>query len=438
MLYNFKVRTIIRVILIIALAIAIAFSLRDDKWPLAVLMAILLIGVSWSLFHYIGQTNRDLASFLKSIQYNDFTATTSGRHKGRDFKVLHDSFNLINKKFQEIRADKEANHQFLQAIVAHIDIGLLGYNQEKEVILMNKALQRMLHRSYLVNLSTLQQIDEQLWKTLTELKPGERELIKLKIDGKLQQLAIRCTELKLKEDLFRLVSFQNIQPELEEQELVAWKKLIRILTHEIMNSVAPIASLSSTISGMIDNGSDIETAQIKKSLQVINKRSEGLLDFTETYRTLTRIPPPRFQEVNGKELIEEIATLITPDLDAQGITLNVAIPNKPVCFQADPALLEQVLINLLRNASDAVNGNPAPEITLRLSHSAAKAIIIIADNGCGISEEDMEQIFVPFFTTKEHGSGIGLSLSRQIIRLHKGTLDLQSKEGEGTVVKVFI
>ena len=438
MLYDFKVRTTIRVIIIIILTIAIAFSLKEDKWPVAALIGIPLIGVVWSLFYYIGQTNRDLSSFLKSIQYNDFTATTSGGHKGRDFKALHDSFNLINQKFQEIRADKEANHQFLQAIVEHIDIGLLGYNQEKEVILMNKALQRMLHKSYLVHLSTLKQIDEHLWNVINKLKPGERELIKLKIDGKLQQLAIRCTELKLKEDLFRLVSFQNIQIELEEQELVAWKRLIRILTHEIMNSVAPIASLSSTISGMIDNGSDIEADQIKKSLQVINKRSEGLLDFTETYRTLTRIPPPRFQEVDGKILLEEIATLITPDFDAKGINLTISVPNKPVIFQADPTLLEQVLINLLRNASDAVNDSPKPKIVLRLSQSAAKAMIVVADNGCGISEEDMEQIFVPFYTTKEHGSGIGLSLSRQIIRMHKGTLDLQSKEGEGTVVTIAI
>jgi nitrogen fixation/metabolism regulation signal transduction histidine kinase len=375
------------------------------------------------------------------VQYNDFTTTTSARHKGESFDELYQSFNMVNRKFQDIRAEKEANHQFLQSIVEHIDIGLLCFNDEGEVILMNKALQGLIHKSYLINLGALRQVDENLWAVVKNLKPGERELIKLSTDNKMKQLSIQCIELILQGEHFRLASFQNIQSELEEQELVAWQKLIRILTHEIMNSVAPIASLSSTISDVITHNPSVDEGgmeHIKKSVEVIKKRSEGLLGFTETYRTLTRVPPPNFEVVDARSLVEEICTLFQPDLERKGITMNTSFPIQPVTFQADPALLEQVLINLVKNAADAVADRDNPRIQINVQKLGAKSQIIVVDNGQGISEDAMEQIFVPFFTTKKEGSGIGLSLSRQIMRMHKGNVELHSVEGEGTVVTLTL
>ena len=438
MLYDFRFKTTFRVIIILLCLICMAYTLVNEQWLVAFIIAIPSTIAIWNLLYYVNQTNRDLAGFFKSIQYNDFTTTTSGGHKGPTFKELHDSLNMINQKFQDIRAEKETNHQFLHSIVEHVDIGLLGYNQNQEVILMNKALQRLLRKSYLVKFTDLETLNEQLWESVKDMKPGSRELVKLNIEDKLQQVAIQCTELKLKDDFYRLLSFQNIQNELEEQELIAWQKLIRILTHEIMNSVAPISSLSSTLSNIMEQDTDVDIQQIKRSLKVINKRSEGLLSFTETYRTLTRIPPPRFQPVNGNLMLEEIATLFEIESNEKNITLEVALPPQTIHFQADPALLEQVLINLVRNALDAVEGKPAPKVKLHLKKSGSKISIVVVDNGIGISEETMEQVFVPFFTTKEHGSGIGLSLSRQIVRLHKGTMELQSKEGEGTVISITI
>lgn len=438
MLYDFRFKTTFRVIIILLCLICMAYTLVNEQWLVAFIIAIPSTIAIWNLLYYVNQTNRDLAGFFKSIQYNDFTTTTSGGHKGPTFKELHDSLNMINQKFQDIRAEKETNHQFLHSIVEHVDIGLLGYNQNQEVILMNKALQRLLRKSYLVKFTDLETLNEQLWESVKDMKPGSRELVKLNIEDKLQQVAIQCTELKLKDDFYRLLSFQNIQNELEEQELIAWQKLIRILTHEIMNSVAPISSLSSTLSNIMEQDTDVDIQQIKRSLKVINKRSEGLLSFTETYRTLTRIPPPRFQSVNGNLMLEEIATLFEIESNEKNITLEVALPPQTIHFQADPALLEQVLINLVRNALDAVEGRPAPKVKLHLKKSGSKISIVVVDNGIGISEETMEQVFVPFFTTKEHGSGIGLSLSRQIVRLHKGTMELQSKEGEGTVISITI
>ncbi|MCB0579166.1 MAG: histidine kinase, partial [Phaeodactylibacter sp.] len=290
MLYNFRINIIVRISIILLMVAGAAVSFTQGYALTAVFIGFLLAIAVSNLIYYVNQTNRDLANFIESVQYNDFTTTTSARHKGESFDELYQSFNMVNRKFQDIRAEKEANHQFLQSIVEHINIGLLCFNDDGEVILMNKALQALIHKSYLINLGALKQVDEGLWSTVKNLAPGERELIKLSVDNKIKQLAIQCIELVLQGEHFRLVSFQNIQSELEEQELVAWQKLIRILTHEIMNSVAPIASLSSTISDVISHNPSLDEGgmkHIKNSVDVIKKRSEGLLGFTETYRTLT-------------------------------------------------------------------------------------------------------------------------------------------------------
>lgn len=441
MLYNFRINIIARIAIIFLLVAGIAASFIQGYVLTAVFIgALTALGVS-NLIYYVNQTNRDLANFIASVQYDDFITTTSARHKGESFGELYKSFNMVNRKFQEIRAEKEANHQFLQSIVEHIDIGLLCFNGEGEAILMNKALQALLHKSYLINVNSLRQVDEALWATVKSMKSGERELVKLTVDNKMKQLAIRCIELVLKGGHYRLVSFQDIQTELEQQELVAWQKLIRILTHEIMNSVAPIASLSSTISDVIANSTALDEGgmkHIKNSVDVIRKRSEGLLGFTETYRTLTRIPPPNFELVEAGRLVEEICTLFQAELESKGIKLEASLPVQPVSFQADPALLEQVLINIIRNAADALAGREHPRIKVNVQKTGAKAQIIVADNGKGMPEEALEQAFVPFFTTKKEGSGIGLSLSRQIMRMHKGNIELQSVEGEGTVVTLTL
>jgi len=440
-LYNFRINIIARIAIILLLVAGIAISFIKGHIITAVFLGGITAFVVSNLVYYVNQTNRDLANFIESVQYNDFTTTTSARHKGESFGELYKSFNMVNRKFQDIRMEKEANHQFLQSIVEHIDIGLLCFDDNEEVILMNKALQGLLHKSYLINLSALRQIDETLWSAVKGLKSGERELVKLTVENKMKQLSIQCIELILKGEHYRLVSFQNIQSELEQQELVAWQKLIRILTHEIMNSVAPIASLSSTISDVIGNSAasgDSNLKNIKNSVDVIKKRSEGLLGFTETYRTLTRIPPPNFELVDARDLVEEVCTLFRPELESKGIKLETGFPAHPVTFQGDPSLLEQVLINLVRNAADALAGRENPRIQINVQKAGTKSQIIVADNGQGIPEEAIEQAFVPFFTTKKEGSGIGLSLSRQIMRMHKGTIGLHSVEGEGTVVTLTL
>lgn len=443
MLYRFRTNLVIRVLLL-GVGLVGVVSAWPNNQLLAVLSGVLALGSLISIMHFVDQTNRDLVSFLTSIKYNDFTATSSAEHRGKTFGELYEAFNLINRKFQEVRADKEANHQFLQTIVEQIEIGLLCYNEAGEVRLMNKALQRMLHKSFLLHIDGLEQVDAKLLEAIRDSREGKRDLVKITVDNRLLQLAVLTSELRLKEERLFLVSIKNIQNELEEQELIAWQKLIRILTHEIMNSVAPITSLSGTIDAMLADEPVPSTQtlnDVRQSVQVIQRRGEGLLAFTETYRSLTRIPPPRFQDVSANELLEQVMALFSPKAQEQNVQLYLHRYPSDLILQADPHLLEQVIINLAKNALDALaDSNPPikePAIHFHVNRNKqGQTILQVADNGPGIPAAEMEQIFVPFFTTKAHGSGIGLSLSRQIIRAHKGSIEVQSVEGEGTVVQL--
>ncbi|WP_367387876.1 PAS domain-containing sensor histidine kinase [Lewinella sp. LCG006] len=443
MLYRFRTNLIIRVLLL-ALGLAGMLYAWPDNKLLAVLSGLLALGSLASIMYFVDQTNRDLVGFLTSIKYNDFTATSTAEHRGKSFGELYEAFNLINRKFQEVRADKEANHQFLQTIVEQIEIGLLCYNEAGEVRLMNKALQRMLRKSFLLHVDGLEQVDPHLLEAIRDSREGKRDLVKITIDNRLLQLAVLTSELRLQDERLFLVSIKNIQNELEEQELDAWQKLIRILTHEIMNSVAPITSLSGTIDAMLSDEPvpDAQTLQdVRQSVQVIQRRGEGLLAFTETYRSLTRIPPPNFQEVSVDKLLERVVTLFQSQAQERGVTLHQHRYPSELNLQADPYLLEQVIINLTKNALDALAEMripvSEPAIHLHANRNKQGQIIIqVADNGPGIPPAQLEQIFVPFFTTKTDGSGIGLSLSRQIVRAHKGTIEVQSVVGEGTVVQL--
>ncbi|MEL6844107.1 MAG: hypothetical protein AAFP02_12930, partial [Bacteroidota bacterium] len=256
----------------------------------------------------------------------------------------------------------------LQTLVKNIEIGLLGINAKGEVMLMNQALQKLLQKSYLVTLDSLQKVDEKLWQVVRDLPSGQRELIKLSLNNNLLHLSIQCAELIMQGQAIKLYAFQDIQNELEAQELIAWQKLIRILTHEIMNSVAPISSLSATLQQLLQDKQSLnqqELDNVRKSMAVIERRSEGLLSFTETYRTLTRIPPPQFRVLRVDELFDEVATLLQAQLDAQQITLEKELSEPDLQFNGDPHLLEQVLINLIKNAKDALEERE--DATIKLS-----------------------------------------------------------------------
>lgn len=442
MFKSFKVKITLRILFLIALVLALVYCFSYTEYYITMfILVVIIVLVVADVIHMVNQSNRDFTAFLLGIKYEDFSATYSGHHKGKTFGEMYDAFNQINRKFLNIKAEKEANHQYLQTIVEHVSVGLLCYDDDGNVFMMNKALQNLLRKPYLVNVEALQKIDKNLYEVVQKLHSGEKELLKITIDNKIVQLSISAIEFKLQKQSLKLVSMQNIQSELEERELEAWQKLIGILRHEIMNSISPIVSLTSTIEGMMGagelKGEDLE--DVKAAIRAIRNRSEGLMHFTETYRNLTRIPPPKFQIVDIRLIIQRLSTLLKPAFEKNNIHFETQFPSSAVNCSADPELLEQVLINLFKNAIEAVGNVKEPKITVTAQKEQnGKTTIAVIDNGKGIEEEDLDEIFVPFYTTKEDGSGIGLSLSRQIIRMHKGRLFVQSVVGEGTVFTIVI
>jgi len=325
-----------------------------------------------------------------------------------------------------------------------VGIGLIVFQPDGEVELINTAAKRLLRIPRLKNIKSLESLSKPLVKTMSSLKSRESALIKVEDENELLHLALYASEFKLRGQKYSLVSIQNIHSELEEKEMEAWQKLIRVLTHEIMNSITPIASLTSTVSGLIKDTYEKKTEDsklkseplkdIQQALQTIQKRSQGLLHFVDAYRNLTLIPKPNFQIFLIKELFERIMKLMQANIKQNSIQFKVNVEPETLELTADPELIEQVLINLLLNAFQAVKGQKVARIELNaLLDGRGRIIIQVGDNGPGISKENQEKIFIPFFSTKEEGSGIGLSLSRQIIRLHHGSIGVYSEPDIQTI-----
>jgi nitrogen fixation/metabolism regulation signal transduction histidine kinase len=324
----------------------------------------------------------------------------------------------------------------------HVGIGLIVFKEDGKIEIFNSAARKLLKVNQANNLQDLKEVGEPLIMAFQKLKTGGRELVRLKIGEEVVQLSIYAIELTLRGENVKLVSVQNIQNELEEKEMEAWQNLVKVLTHEIMNSVTPISSLAGIVEEELkqhlarqqDMPLSLDQLQdIHLSLQTISKRSEGLIHFVKEFRSLTSIPKPRPVQMDVKLLLEEITMLHKKELSEKNIQLTIQLYPEDLTLMADRNLIEQVIINLVKNAIQAFDEQENKTIELKASlNDKSRPVISIKDNGNGIDPEAMEKIFIPFFTTKKSGSGIGLSLSRQIMRQHQGTLSVKSTPGKGT------
>ncbi|MFC2091064.1 PAS domain-containing sensor histidine kinase, partial [Bacteroidota bacterium] len=398
----------------------------------------------WSLIRYVDRTNRELANFLESIRYSEFTRTFSLKDTGSSFAALNDAFNEVMQDFQQIRSEGEESFHYLQSIVQNIDVSILAYQRNGKVEMINPAAKKLFQVNSLRDIHKLESLSKELSDTLLKIQPGENHLVKVQDEDDILQLAIQCTEFKVKDKTIMLTTVKNIQTVLEVQETEAWQKLISVLTHEIMNSIAPISSLSSTIELMInrydskDNDQpclDNEAvAEIQQALQTINKRSTGLINFVETYRNLTKIPKPNFSLVDMKTLLKNVVTLMKKETSDGDVNLSYDITPDSIELQIDEQMISQVLINLIKNSVHALEGKTGGAIHIKgFYNKRGRPSIQIIDNGQGILKDVIDKIFIPFFTTKQNGSGIGLSLSRQILRLHGGTITAQSVPNKETI-----
>ena len=428
---------------VLALAAGLFFYLLSHFGPglPALSMAALFAYSLVSLFRYIDRSNRGLARFLQAVRYHDFSLSPGIEGLGGSFADLNDAFREISSQFQHARAEKEEQYRYLLTVVQHIGVGLLSLRDDGSVDLLNHVAKRLLRVSHLRHIRDLPPLFQPLIVEIQRLRPGEKTLLKLEQSDEVLQLALHSTEFKLRNRLYKLVSLQNIQVELEEKEAEAWQSLTRVLTHEIMNSLTPIASLAATASSLL-RASESEHAgtgpawnqDVSEALQTIDRRSQGLMRFVHAYRSVALIPKPQFEIFPVSQMFQRVKKLMQGKLSRQGIDFRTSVEPDSLEMTADSDLTEQVLINLLLNALEALGGCQKPSIQLfSWMNDRGRVVIQVSDNGPGIASEAKEKIFIPFFTTKKEGSGIGLSFSRQVMRLHHGIIAVQSQPGNGTI-----
>ncbi len=431
---KFHLQLIFR-ILLLSSTIFLAFYIYYNTELNATLFIVIVTIVYqiFSLIRFIDHTNNELARFILSIKYSDFSSSFSSKKMGQSFSDLSNALNEVMKKFRETRGEKEEQARFLQTVMQHIGIGLIAFDANGKITLINNTAKKIFKIQFLNNIEALNRVSPNLGDELAEMKLGDKITIKLVDENELIQMLAYATEFKMRNSFYTLIALQNIQSELEEKEMEAWQKLIRVLTHEIMNSITPISSLASTVNTMISephednifNSEDID--DIKSAVSTIQKRSDGLIHFVNNYRNLTKIPKPDFKIFQIKNLFDRVKKLTEKKLHENGISFESMVMPDNLELAADIEMLEQVLLNLVINSIHALNNTVNAEIRLiaRLNERG-KTIIRVIDNGPGIPDEVQEKIFIPFFTTKKDGSGIGLSLSRQIVRAHGGNIRVSS------------
>lgn len=433
---NFKLNCIMRSLLLLAsMALLCGLIFYTELYVATFVIGLVIAYQVWALVNYVEKTNRDLARFLISIQQSDFSQTYSYDGRGGSHEQLRRLFNDVVDEFRRTRTEKEEHYRYLQTVVQHIGVGLLAFQADGSVDLINTAVKRMFGLPRLGNVRDLEQIDSSLPTALFEIEPEERRLVRLNLQGERLHLSLAATVFRQRQQTFKLVSLQNITSELDEREMEAWQQLVRVLTHEIMNSVTPVASLASTVCDILSSeagqgGGKIEGEaldDIRGAVGTIEKRSEGLIHFVNSYRSLTHIPNPEYSLISVDDLLDRVERLASARAETRHINFSKSVTPASLELTADTDLVEQVLLNLLSNATHALKGreNARIEIVGRLNQRG-RVVIEVSDNGPGIDKEAQNRVFIPFFTTRPDGSGIGLSFSRQVMRLHKGDITVRS------------
>ncbi|PLW95179.1 MAG: ATP-binding protein [Marinilabiliales bacterium] len=442
---RFRLQVVFRVILLIITILLIVFTYQQTAYIIStIILSLLLCAQVVALIRFTEQTNRKLIRFFESIRHADFTSSFTDHELGKSFEGLNNEFNKVITAFNKNKTEKEEHFNYLLTVIQHVSIGIIVFKRDGNVDVFNNAVKRLLQIATLRKIENLKEISADLPDKLMQMKAGEKILLKLFIKDELVQLSIHATEFRMRGEEYVLVSFQDIHPELEQKEIESWQKLIRVLTHEIMNSITPISSLASTVSSMLNEYKSSNpkiTADEKEGLEdilhaisTIESRSKGLLNFVEIYRNLTRIPKPNFRYFSVSELFDRSLELLQPKISEYNILIKIKIFPQDLKILADPDLIDQVVINLLLNAVDAIKEVPDPQITIVASTNLNnRTTIEFADNGKGIKQDILDKIFMPFFTSKKTGSGIGLSLSRQIMQMHKGSISVRSKPDEGAL-----
>ena len=411
------------------------------EWYVYLLLVLPVIAYQLvELYRFQRKAQDELQQFVESVHYRDFSRYFDVKHAPAELQPLREGFNQINSTFKIISKEKETQYQYLQKILELVDTGILSYEGDSgEILWMNESLKTMLQVPYLKTIHSLAKRDNELYLDIIALKPGDGKITKAHVEKGTFKVLLSATAFQTEGKKFKLIAFQNINEALDETESKAWQKLLSVMTHEIMNSVAPISSLADTLKNRLEKSVSHMTNKsaavhdLELGIETIKRRSEGLLKFAETYRNLNKITTPSLKTIYVRDLFEGLHQLMEPTLSQKNIEVEIVLTDTSLELQVDTSLVEQVLINLVVNAMEAVKDNPDPRIILSAYNSTNRKILIkVSHNGFGMTEEIMDKIFIPFFSTKKNGSGIGLSLCKQIMMLHKGNIQVQSRQGQGT------
>ncbi len=435
---SFRIHIIFRVIILAFFLCPIPFLWQGENKALAVVLFFAALVSMISLINYATSINKKLTLFFESVKYDDFTVKFSADNKlGKSFKDLNLQINEVIEAFKQARAEKEANIHFLNTLVQHIDVGIICYDAQGNIEILNNAAIRLLGIYRLREFKELEKIDDgKFYEQLIALKSGERAMYETQNGS---QLAINATKVSLRGRAVRIISLQNIRTELQQKELSSWQNLTKVLRHEIMNSIAPIVSMVGTMRVIVTEdlqgkeGIEVPVEDLGEALKTIETRGKGIMNFVNAYRDFTTLPKPSFKETKVSEIFNRLQTLIFPDADKEGIKLSFTTERDFELF-CDVDQIEMVLINLIKNAMEAIEKEGMIEVTAYRANG--QRYIQVKDNGSGMVSEALEKVFIPFFTTKKSGQGIGLSLSKQILQSHNGDLTVKSIIGEGSVFRL--
>lgn len=430
------------ILLIVTGFVAAYFYFDQQNLLLSIILCSIAILQILFLLNTVNRISRTLTFFFESVQNDDTSLKFPTNIGNKNLDKLHKSLNRINELIRKIKVQNEYRERFYHTLLEHSASGLISIDANGQFEVISDKAKQFIGVRHTSNLTSLKNQNPKLYNIFNEIKAGENRTTRIQYKSEVYLLLIKATEIIYDNKKVKLISIDNIKQELDEQEMDSWQKLIRVLTHEIMNSVAPIASLSNTLINIYKKGEKVKNIEelneksVKHTvggLEVIKEQSDGLINFVKNYRNLTKIPSPVFETVHVEEWKENFRILVSDKLSENKVALSINIERGIKDITIDKKLFMQVVINLVNNAVDCMSGCLKKELNISFEHgTSGKTILKIKDSGCGMSKEILDKIFIPFFTTKDNGSGIGLSLSRQIIRLHGGSLSAISEEGKGS------
>jgi len=434
---------VFRIILIVTMSLIFGVVFfKSDYFFTQVITGLLVIGLTIELIRFARRSNKELTKFILAIKYGDVSVNFSGDELGRDFRELAGSFREVIQAYNKVKIEKESQFQLLQAIIDKISFGIIAFNEDDEILLINQSALNQLKIERTKDWNYIKKQKTDFTEQIENMASDGRKLVEMGSGLNTQQLSVYNHTIVLMEKLCRVITFFDIQDEIEKKEIEAWYKLIRVLTHEIMNSATPLISLTETILMLLEDQkgqqkelSEITVRNIKDvrfSVNTIKKRSEGILQFVDAYRKLTDIPHPEFQNVEVNDLVGSAISLLEADLKKRGIQISCEVIPDGLQLYCDKNLIEQVLINMITNSMFALVGRDQPFIKIISFDTQSRVILHIEDNGKGIAQEVLQKIFIPFFSTREGGSGIGLSFSKFVILQHGGRIKVESKTNEST------